>query len=344
MKYQFGKKNILVTGGAGFIGSHLCEELVKENNVICLDNLVGGGGNIRNIEYLLQNPNFRFIKQDINQPFNLEDFPELKSFKISVQGIQEIYHLACPTTAKNFMQMRMETLWANSIGMINILEIAKKYKAKFLFASSSVVYGPRKEDNPYFKESDVGRVNFVSPRACYDEGKRFGETCCVTYREVYNLDTKIVRIFRTYGPRLTLFDGQMISDFVLQALSNKPLVIYGDENFSTSLCYVTDIVEGMIAMMNSNESGPINLGHPEQYKLVDVAKKIIALTNSKSSIVFEKPLLFMTPLGLPDITLAKTKLNWFPVISLDTGLARTVEYVKADWRLLQPLTVKYDQD
>lgn len=344
MKYQFPRKNILVTGGAGFIGSHLCEELVKENNVICLDNLVGGGGDIRNIEYLLQNPNFRFIKQDINQPFNLEEFPELQSFKIKVQGVQEIYHLACPTTAKNFMAMRIETLWANSIGTINILELAKKYQAKILLASSSVVYGPRKKDSPYFKESDLGAVNFVSPRACYDEGKRFAETCFVTYREMYNLETKIVRIFRTYGPRLALFDGQMISDFVLQALNNKPLIIYGDENFSSSLCYVSDIVEGMIAMMESKESGPINLGHPEEIKLTEVAKKIIALTDSQSQIEFREPLLFMTPLGLPDITLAKTKLNWFPVVGLDDGLAKTVEYIKANRMLLQPFVERYDRE
>jgi UDP-glucuronate decarboxylase len=346
MKLKFPKKNILVTGGAGFIGSHLCEELVKDenNNVICLDNLVGGGGDIRNIEYLVQKPNFRFIKADINQPIELENYPELKDFKIKVQGVQEIYHLACPTTAKNFMEMRMETLKANSVGIINVLELARKYEAKFLFTSSAVVYGPRRPENPYFKETDFGNVNFISPRACYDEGKRFAETCCITYKEFYGLDTKIVRVFRTYGPRLPLFDGQMISDFVLQALNNKPLIIYGDENFSSSLCYVTDIVDGLIAMMASKESGPINLGHPEVYKLVDVAKKIISLTNSKSSIVFKEPLLFMTPLGLPDITLAKTKLNWFPVIDLETGLKKTIEYVKANWRLLQPLVTKYDQE
>lgn len=343
MKYFFGKKNIIVTGGAGFIGSHLCEELVKEDNVICVDNLAGGG-EIRNIEYLLQKPNFRFIKQDVNQPINLEDFPELKDFKINIQGVQEIYHLACPTTAKNFMQIRIQTLWTNAVGMINVLEIAKKYKAKILSASSAVVYGPRREDNPYFKESDFGSVNFISPRACYDEGKRFAETCMITYREVEKLDAKIVRIFRTYGPRLALFDGQMITDFVLQALNNKPLIIYGDKNFSSSLCYVTDIVEGMIAMMASKEAGPINLGYSEQHKLVDVAKKIIALTKSQSEVVFKPPLIFMTPLGLPDITLAKEKLNWFPLVNLDTGLAKTVEYIKSNRILLQPLVDKYDRE
>jgi len=344
MKYNFGRKNILVTGGAGFLGSHLCEVLIEKNNVICLDDLLGGGGDVRNIEYLLRHPSFRFIKQNVNQPFNLETINELKEFKIEIQGIQEVYHLACPTTAKNFMQMRMETLWANSVGTVNVLELAKKYKAKFLLASSSVVYGAKHDEHPYFKESDFGVVNPDDPRACYDEGKRFAETCAVTYREANNLDTKIARIFRTYGPRLALFDGQMISDFILQALNNKDLIIYGDENFSTSLCYVDDVVTGMVMLMASSEAGPINLGQPEQYRLSDVAKKIIQVTGSQSKIVFRPPLPFMRPLGLPDITLAKTKLNWFPVASLDAGLNQTIEYVKANRILLQPLVERYDQE
>jgi UDP-glucuronate decarboxylase len=344
MKYIFGKKNILITGGAGFLGSHLCEELVKDNNVMCLDNLVGGGGDIKNIEYLLQKQNFKFIKQDINQSFDLESFSEAQDFKISIQGIQEIYHLACPTTAKNFMQTRMDTLWANSVGMVNILEIAKKYKAKILIGSSSVIYGQKKNDSPYFKESDFGSVNSVDPRACYDEGKRFAETCAVTYREVDGVGTKIARIFRTYGPRLALFDGQMISDFILQALNNKPLIIYGDENFSTSLCYIDDIIQGLIMMMNSKEAGPINLGQTEEYKLSDVAKKIIKLTGSQSKIVFKDPLPFMRPLGLPDISLAKEKLNWFPVVGIEDGLIKTIEYVKANRMLLQPLVERYDKE
>ncbi len=344
MKYFLGRKNILVTGGAGFLGSHLCEALIKDANVICVDAFVGGGGDIKNIEYLLQNPNFRFIKQNINQNFNFEDYPELKEFKIDIQGIQEIYHLACPTTAKNFMQTRLETLWANSVGMINVLELAKKYQAKFLLASSSVVYGPRKKDSAPFNEGDLGVVNAVDPRACYDEGKRFAETCAVTYREVDGLDTKIVRIFRTYGPRLALFDGQMISDFILQALNNKPLVIYGDANFSTSLCFVDDTIEGMVMMMASKEAGPINLGHPQEYKLVDVANKIIELTKSQSKVVSRPPLPFMRPLGLPDISLAKAKINWFPVVSLEAGLIETIEYVKANRILLQPLVERYDHE
>ena len=341
--YPRETKNVLVTGGAGFLGSHLCDRLVKENNVICLDNFVGGG-NIDNIKHLLQNPNFRFVKHDINQPIDFDKFPELKNLRIKIHGLQEIYHLACPTSAKNFDQLRVQTLQTNAIGTINILEMARFYKAKILFTSSSVVYGPRKKDNPFFKETDFGSVNFVGPRACYDEGKRFSETALVTYKEVYGIDTKIVRIFRTFGPRETLFDGQMIPDFALQALNDKPLVIYGDESFSTSLCYVSDIIEGIIAMMNSKESGPINLGHPQEYKLVDLAKKIIQLTDSKSEVKFKLPLPFMTPLGLPDVSLAREKLNWFPVVKIDKGFEKLLDYVKANRILLQPLVNKYDQE
>ncbi|MCX7778865.1 MAG: GDP-mannose 4,6-dehydratase [Patescibacteria group bacterium] len=337
-----GRKNVLITGGAGFIGSHLCDELVKENNVICLDDFTSSSE--RNIDHLLQLPNFEFINFDINEPIDLEKFPELKRFRIDVQGLQEIYHLACPTSPKNFEKTKIKTLKTNVIGTINMLELALRYKAKFLFTSSAVVYGPRRKENPYFKEDDFGQVNFLSPRACYDEGKRMAETCVMTYRQVYNLDTKILRIFRTYGPRMPLFDGHMVPDFVLQALNDKPLIIYGDESFDSSFCYISDIVEGIIKMMASDESGPFNLGHPEKYKMADLAKKIIQETHSKSEIIFRPPLLFMTPLGLPDITLAKEKLDWYPVVSLEEGLRRTIEDVKINRMLLQPLISKYDED
>ena len=335
--------NILVTGGAGFIGSHLCDRLIKESNVICLDNFVGGG-DINNIQHLLQKPNFRFIKHDINQPLDFKKFPELKDFKIEIHGLQEIYHLACPTSAKNFNQLRIQTLQTNAIGTVNVLEMTRFYKAKMLFTSSSVVYGARKKQDSYFKEADFGAVNFVSPRACYDEGKRFSETAIVTYRDVYGIDAKIVRVFRTYGPREALFDGQMVPDFVLQAINNKPLIIYGDKNFSTSLCEVNDMVEGIIKMMDSEESGPINLGHPQEHKLVDLAQKIVQLTGSQSKIEFRPALLFITSLGLPDISLAREKLGWFPITRLDEGLKKLIDYVKANRILLQPLVNKHDQE
>jgi len=337
-----GRKNILVTGGAGFIGSHLCDALVKTVNVICLDDFTSSKEN--NIDYLLQNPNFEFIKHDVNQPIELEKLPELKKFQMEVQGIQEIYHLACPTSPKNFNNFKIKTLKTSVLGTINILELALKYKAKFLLASSSVVYGPRKKDLLYFKETDCGSVDFISERACYDEGKRFAETSVETYRQVYGLDTKILRIFRTYGPRLPLFDGHMVSDFILQALNNKPLIIYGDKNFDSSFCYVSDVVEGMIKMMSFEEHGPLNLGHPEKYLMVDLARKIINVTNSSSEIIFRDPLPFMTPLGLPDITLIKEKLNWYPVITLDEGLKETIEYIARNQSYLQPLIANYDKD
>jgi len=340
--FASGRKNVLVTGGTGFIGSHLCEILVKEANVICLDDFTSSSE--RNIDYLLQNAHFEFVKHDVNEPLNLEDFPELERFKIDIQGIQEIYHLACPTSPKNFDQTKIKTLKTSSLGTIAMLELALKYKAKFLFASSSVIYGARKNDDPYFKESDWGSVNVVSPRACYDEGKRFAETCVETYREFFNLDTKILRIFRTYGPRLPLFEGNMVPDFVLQALNNKPLIIYGDEDFSSSYCYVSDVVEGIVRMMASDEDGPFNIGHPEQYKMVDLAKKIISETNSSSKIIFCPPLPFMTPLGLPDITLIKEKLDWYPVVSIEEGLSKTIEDVKRNQIYLQPLMSNYEED
>lgn len=342
-KFYSGKiKNVLVTGGAGFIGSHLCDSLIKENNVICLDNFVGGG-NVNNIKHLLQKPNFRFIKHDINQQVDFEKFPELKDFKIKIHSLQEIYHLACPTSAKNFDKLRIQTLQANSVGILNVLEMARFYKAKMLFTSSSVVYGSRSKEKQVFKENDFGSVNFTGPRSCYDEGKRFAETAIITYRDVYGIDAKIARVFRTYGPREALFDGQMIPDFVLQAINNKPLIIYGNEVFATSLCEVNDMVSGLIALMNSKELGPINLGHPQKYKLVDLAQRIIQLTNSQSKVEFRTALVFMTALGLPDISLAREKLEWFPIIQIDDGLRKLIDYVNANRVLLQPLVDKNDQ-
>ena len=335
MNYISGKKNILITGGAGFLGSHLCDRLIKEANILCLDDFTGSGE--RNIDHLLKLPNFEFINHDISKPIDLEEIKEGKKFKVKFQGIQEIYHLACPTSAKNFDKLKIKTLRTNSLGMINVLEIARKYKAKFLFTSSSVVYGSRQKDNPYFKENFQGLVNFTSPRACYDEGKRFAETICATYQEAYELDAKIVRIFRTYGSRMPLFDGQMVPDFVLQALNNEPLIIYGDEAFSSSFCYVSDIVDGLIKMMVSEEKGPINLGHPDEILMIDIAKKIIEKTNSKSEIIFKEPLLFMTPLGLPDISLAKQKLGWLPLVSLDKGLDKTIKDIEVNRLLLEPM-------
>ena len=339
---QSSKKNILIIGGAGFIGSHLCDELVKDNNIICLDDF--SSSQVENINHLLANPGFEFIKHDISKPINLSESNELDKFKVRFQGIQEIYYLATPTSPKKFNDLKIQTLRANSLGVINGLEIAREHKARFLFTSSAVIYGPRFANAPHYSEDYHGYVDVTSPRSSYDEGKRFAESAVINYKEVYNLDAKIVRLFRIYGPRLTLFDGHMIPDFVLQALNNKPLVIYGDEHFTTSLCYVSDAMEGLIKMMESKESGPINIGHYEEEKMVDIAEKIKDMTNSKSQITFKKSLMFMTPLGLPDITLAKERLGWYPLVALSDGLHKTIEYVKANQNVLQPLLEDYDED
>jgi len=336
------RKNILITGGAGFIGSHLCDELVKKNNIICLDNF--SSSQVENIKHLLQNPNFEFIKHDISKPINFDEFKELEKYKVKFQGIQEIYHLACPTSPKNFNDLRINTLKTNSKGIINALDLAVKHKAKFLLTSSMVVYGPRYEDAPLFSEDYQGYVNFTGPRSCYDEGKRFAETAVVTYRDMHNIEAKVVRIFRTYGPRMSLFDGHMIPDFVLQALNNKSMIIYGDKSFSSSLCYVSDIVNGLVKMMKSKEYGPINMGHYEEVKMSDVAEKIKEMTNSSSEIVYKDPLLFMTPLGLPDISIAKSKLGWYPLVPLSDGLHKTIEDIQANQMLLQPMLWKYEKE
>ncbi|MBU1164115.1 GDP-mannose 4,6-dehydratase [Patescibacteria group bacterium] len=331
-KAIFDKKNVIVTGGAGFVGSHLCEELLKTSKVICIDNFISGDE--KNIDNLLQDPDFKFIKHDLIEDIDLESFSELEVFKVKFQGIQEIYHLACPTSAKNFEKTKIETLLSSCLATKHALDLAVKYKAKILFTSSSVVYGPRGEEQKNFTEDHIGNVDLLSPRACYDEGKRFAETMVSTYRDVYNIDAKIARIFRTYGPRLKLDDGQMIPDFVDNALDNQDIIIYGDENFTTSLCYVSDIITGLIKMMSSTVSDPVNLGSDIEYKLSDVAKKIIEMTGSKSKIKFEKPLLFMSPLGLPNISTAKTKLSWFPVVRLEDGISKTIDYLKAAKGLL----------
>ncbi len=331
----FEKKNILVTGGAGFIGSFLCERLLKDNKVVCVDNFITSDEN--NIAHLLKNSDFEFIKADVNEGLDLEKFPELERFKLKFQGFQEIYHLACPTSAKQFEEFRHQTLLANSVGLRNALDLAVKYKAKFFHASTSVVYGPRPEDGHLFREEEFGMLDHLTPRSCYDEGKRWAETMVYTYRQVHGIDARMGRIFRTYGPRMLLNDGQMIPDFILNALDGRDLVIYGDANFRTSLIYVTDVVDAILKLMKlPKDPGPVNIGSDYDIKLVDVAKHIIELTNSSSKVSFEPPLLFMTQLGLPDLTRAKEQLGWLPLVSLDQGLRRSIEYTIAHRGLIRP--------
>jgi len=333
----FEKKNILVTGGAGFIGSHLIERLLKEDvNVICMDTFITSSE--RNIDHLLRFPNFEFLRHDVTEPIVLENLPELDRFKLKFQGLQEIYHLACPTSVKDFEKHVVKTLYSNSVGTLNILELAKKYQAKFLLGSSSVIYGSRTETEYIFDENHRGALDHLTPRGAYDEGKRYAESAARTYELSYGVEVKIARIFRTYGPRMKLDDAQLIPDFIINALEGKDLSIYGDETFRTALLYVDDVVSGLIKLMAApKDIGPINLGSDQDLRIVDVAKKIIEMTASSSKIVFQPKLLFMTELGLPNISKARDALGWLPLVRLEDGLLKTITYAKANRYLMNGL-------
>lgn len=330
MPVIFDKKNILVIGGAGFLGSNLCEELIKENKVICIDNF--SSSNSKNIDHLIANPNFVFVNHDLSQTLDLESLSELTKFKLPFQGIQEVYNLACPMSVKNFSANQDKTLLANSYVVKNALDIAIKYKARFLQFSSSVVYGARENhsSNEKVKENYLGQIDTLSERSSYDEGKRFAESFVNTYREIYKVDAKIIRIFRTFGPKMALKDDQMLPDFVNDALNNEDIVIFGDNSFSSSLCYVDDVIDAAIKVIRSNFPGPFNVGSEEEVKLYDVAKKIVELTNSTSKIVFEPGKLFMTQLNIPDTYYIRNELDWMPVVTLENGLKKTIQDLKAN--------------
>lgn len=340
-KIEFKKKNIIIIGGAGFIGSWLCKELIKHDNlIICIDDL--SGGSEKNIDQLLSMPDFRFIKHNMNEKINLEDEKDLGDIDFKFQGIQEIYHLAALMSPRKFEETKLDNFLTNIESTKNALDLAVKYKSKFLFTSSSVVYGKRPNDKTFFQEDYFGYVDPISPRSCYDEGKRAAESLVSIYHEKYNLETKIARIFRTYGPGMNIKEGHMLPDFVLSALDGKPLTIHGDENFSTSLCYVTDIVDGIIKLMDQNNNiGPINLGSDQDYNLTHIAEKIIKIAEEfsplakNSSIVYGNSLLFMTPLGLPSIAKAKEKLGWLPIMTLEKGLRNLIDYITANKDLLE---------
>ena len=329
----FDKKNVIVTGGAGFLGSHLCERLLKEAKVICIDDL--SNSSIHNIDHLLQYPDFEFIKYDVTKPIDLDMFPELDKFKVKFQGVQEVYHLACPTSPKNFMDLRLHSLHANSTAMLSTLNLAVKYRAKYVFASSSVVYGNLTHDHQIFSEEDEGIVNHLSPRACYDEGKRFAETCVETYRQVHNIDAKIGRVFTTYGPRMRLRDGLLIPDFIVDALEGTDLIIYGDGAMTQTLCYVTDMVDGLVRLMRAPaDVSVVNLGSDQQFRMSEIAEYIVKLTNSQAQITFEDDLPFVTKKGIPNLNIAKEKLGWLPLVRLQDGLKSTIDYTIANKEML----------
>lgn len=321
----YEKKNIVITGGAGFIGSHLCDALIKNAKVICIDNFITGSE--ENIHHLVQNPDFKFIRHDVTQPINFEQFPELKPFRIAFQGIQEIYNLAAPTSPKQYDEHNIETVLANSLGTKNALDLAVQYKSKFIHLSSSAVYG-EPPDSGALTENYWGFVNPIGPRSSYAEGKRFAECMVVNFRKRYGLDAKIIRVFNTYGPRMRLGDGRMIPDFVNDALLGNDLTIYGDPASTSSFNYVSDLVEGIIKMASSTEYGPMNMGNPQPTTMQKIGEMVLREVGGKSKIVTHDALPFTARQGIPDIRYAKEKLGWFPVIPLDEGLRRTIEYMK----------------
>ncbi len=327
-KVIFDKKIVLILGGAGFIGSNLCDELLKTSKVICVDNF--SSSDERNIDHLLSEPDFEFIKHDMTKPLFLDNLPELQKFKIKFQGIQEIYNLACPMSVKNFSNNKISTLLANSLAVKNALDLAVYYNAKLLHFSSSVVYGSRTKENLKLKESDIINIDFLSSRSAYDEGKRFAESMVVNYQKETGVKAKIVRLFRIYGPRMPLGDGQMIPDFIDNALDGTDLIIYGDKDFSSSFCYISDCIDACLKMINSDFTGPINIGSDVDVNLTDIAKKIISLLDSRASIQYQEKKEFMTPLCLPDISMAKDKLGWLPVVPLEKGIKDTVYHIRAN--------------
>jgi len=332
-KAIFDKKNILVIGGAGFIGSHLCDELIKEAKVVCLDNFLTGDD--QNISHLLQDSNFEFINHDVVSPIVLEDRPELKNFKIEFQGIQEIYFLASPASPRIYNQHPIETMMVNSTGLYNALQMAVSYKAKFLYVSSSAVYGEVR-DNKKIKEDFIGCVNQLSPRAVYAEAKRFGETMVNNYRTKFDIDAKIVRVFNGYGPRMRLDDGRMIPELIRSALYNKDLTIYGQDKDVSSYLYISDLIQALMKVMDSGEKGPLNIASEDKHDFSFVAKKIIELTGSKSGISYHDREAIMAPQSLGDITSIKEKIGWFPITLLEQGLTETIEYLGAQKGIIEP--------
>lgn len=300
---------ILITGGAGFVGHHLTKKLLNQGHkVICVDNLVTGS--LKNIEEFKSNPEFEFIQHDICEPLEVE--------------CDEIYNLACPASPVQFKLNPLLISKTCALGSINMLELALKNKAKILQASTSEVYGDPKE-HPQ-KESYNGNVNILGERACYDVGKRLAETLFLNYKKQHGLDVKIIRIFNTFGPNMDENDGRAVSNFITQALRNEDLTVYGDGTHTRSFQYVDDLVEGLIKMMNSDFTGPVNMGNPNEITVIKLAEKILELTGSASEIVYKNLPPDDPSRRQPDITLAKQRLGWEPKVGLEEGLKRTIDY------------------
>ncbi len=303
---------VLVAGGAGFLGSHLCDRLIAEGaDVLCLDNFFTGSK--KNISHLIGKPNFELIRHDLVQPIFLE--------------VDQIYNFACPASPVHYQYNPVKTVKTSVMGAINMLGLAKRVKARILQASTSEVYGDPKQ-HPQ-KESYWGHVNPIGVRSCYDEGKRVAETLMMDYHRQNNVDVKIVRIFNTYGPRMAVADGRVVSNFIVQCLRNQPITIYGDGKHTRSFCYATDLIDGCIRMMNSEDlTGPVNLGNPREFTIAELAELTLKVTGSKSELVY-KPLPRDDPAQRqPDISLAQSKLGWQPKVELEEGLSKTIEYFR----------------
>ncbi len=313
-------KRILVTGGAGFIGSHLCERLLADgNDVICLDNFFTGSKD--NIRHLLDDNHFELVRHDITKEYFAE--------------VDQIYNLACPASPPHYQYNAIKTIKTSVLGVLHMLGLARRCNATILQASTSEVYGDPKV-HPQ-TEDYWGNVNPIGVRSCYDEGKRCAETLMMDYHRQNHVNTRIVRIFNTYGPKMALNDGRVVSNFIIQALQNKDLTIYGDGSQTRSFCYVSDLVEGLVRMMNNEHNfiGPVNLGNPSERSILDFAKYIIELTNSNSKIVFKELPQDDPVQRKPDITLAKQELGWEPNVDIKDGLMKTIEYFASKLKEVQ---------
>ena len=311
------RKTILITGGAGFLGSHLCEWLLNDGHeVICVDNCFTG--NKENIYHLMNHPRFEFMRHDVTFPLYVE--------------VDEIYNLACPASPIHYQFDPVQTTKTSVHGAINMLGLAKRVRAKIMQASTSEVYGdPTIHPQP---ESYWGNVNPIGRRACYDEGKRCAETLCFDYYRQHNLPIKVARIFNTYGPRMYMHDGRVVSNFIVQALQNEPITIYGDGSQTRAFCYVDDMIEGFVRLMDSEDgfTGPVNLGNPGEFTIKELAEQVLDLTGSNAKLEF-KPLPDDDPQQRkPDIALAQSELGWEPTVKLKEGLMQTIEYFEGDMR------------